>query len=89
MRIPDIRSEMHNIANMIGGPVGSRLRYLAEETRRRKPLRRAPPRREPRVTRAQIARFFARYPLANNQDAAAHFNVNTRAISYAYRGQRR
>lgn len=59
-----------------------------ERTRRRAPIRKAPPREEPKVTRSMVAAYFRWHPNANNQDAAAHFGVNTRAISYAYRGRR-
>jgi hypothetical protein len=48
MRLPDIREEMHKLAHDIAAAglreKADRLAYLAEETRRRSPLKRAPPR---------------------------------------------
>lgn len=61
---------------------------LLEGTRRRLPIRKAPAREEPKVTRSQVSAYFRWHPQANNQDAAAHFGVNARAISEAYRGRR-
>jgi hypothetical protein len=88
MKLPEVRAELLQIGQNIGGVTGARIIWLAEETRRRPPVRRAPPRREPRVARAQLVGFFRINPCANFQDAARHFGVNIRAVSYAYRGPR-
>jgi len=79
---------MHRLADQLPFPYDTKLHMLAEETWRRKPQRKAPSRAEPKVTRAQIVRFFATHPGANNMDAAHFFGVNNRAISYAYAGRR-
>lgn len=65
-----------------------RLIELVEGTKRRQPIRKAPAREEPKVTRSQVAAYFRWHPDANNMDAARHFGVNSRAISEAYRGRR-
>jgi hypothetical protein len=35
MKIPEIRDELHIIATQVGGAIGDRLRFLADETKRR------------------------------------------------------
>lgn len=81
MKMEAIRRELNDI--------GERIARLAEETKRRKPSRKAPPRPEPVVTRPQVVSFFKRYPTARQVDAAHHFGVNQRAISIALNGKRR
>jgi hypothetical protein len=81
MRMEDIRKELTDI--------GGRIARLAEETKRRKPTRKAPARPEPVVTRPQVVSFFKKYPSARQVDAAHHFGVNQRAISIALNGKRR
>ena len=88
MTLPEVRAELFQIGDNMGGVIGSRIMWLAEQTRRRSPRRMAPPRPEPRVYRRQIEQFFRLNPEANFQDAAKHFGVNIRAISVAYRGRR-
>jgi hypothetical protein len=80
MKMEDIRKELNNI--------GERIARLAEETKRRRPTRKAPARPEPIVTRRQVVSYFSKYPTARQVDAAHHFGVNQRAISIALNGKR-
>lgn len=89
MKIPEIRTELYIIGNNLGGEIGERIIWLAQQTRRRKPVRMAPPRPEPDVTRAQIVAYFKTHSANNFQQAAEHFGVNMRKISYVFRGQRK
>jgi hypothetical protein len=89
MTIPEIRAELLQFGITLGGPVGDRIVWLAEETRRRKPKHRAPPRFEPVVSRSQLADFYRHHPDASQVDAAFYFGVNQRAISIALNGKRR
>lgn len=87
MKMADIRRALHQLAFRHPDPGDEALlHYLAEATRRRRPLRKAPRRCEPKITRGQVIGFFAARPYANNQDAAEFFGVNTRAVSNAFRG---
>jgi hypothetical protein len=87
MTIPQIRNELLLIAQALAG-IAERIARLSEETRRRKPPRKAPPRPEPKVYRSQILKFYKTFPTAGQIDAAKHFGVNQRAISIALNGKR-
>jgi hypothetical protein len=83
MTIPEIRVELLMHGQNLGIP---RLLELAAEMHRRPPIRKAPPRRERKVTQVEVVRYFRTHPLHNNMDAAIHFGVNNRAISNAHQG---
>lgn len=87
MRIPEIRDRMHELADEHGIP---ELHRLAEETRRRSPIRRAPP-RWPRLSaevQQQVREAFASNPAAGVRDLANRFNTSIGRISEAVRGFR-
>lgn len=87
MRIPEIRDRLHELADEHG--IGE-LHELAEETRRRSPLRRAKP-RWPRLSdevKQQVREAFAADPNAGVRDLANRFNTSIGRISEAVRGFR-
>ena len=87
MRIPEIRDRLHELADEHGVP---ELHDLAEETRRRSPIRRAPP-RWPRLSDAvkqQVREAFEANPQAGVRDLANQFGTSIGRISEAVRGFR-
>lgn len=90
MTIPDIRVELHLIAERVCDPVLSlMLHFLAEETRRRKPVRRAPKQPSVLVSRAAILRYIRANPDASYMEIANHFGLpNIRQVSYILAGKR-
>jgi hypothetical protein len=85
--IPEIRARMHELADEHGIP---ELHDLAEETRRRSPLRRAKP-RWPRLTdevKQQVREMFAARPELGVRELADHFRTSIGRISEAVRGFR-
>jgi hypothetical protein len=96
MTIPEIRGAMNELARALdAGEVATvdavrLLRRLAEETRRRQPVHRAPRRPPVRVTKAQILAYFAAHPGSNYMDVSLALNVkNTGRISEILAGFRR
>lgn len=87
MRIPEIRDRLHELADEHGIP---ELHHLAEETRRRAPIRRAPP-RWPRLSAKQQAKVraaFTRNPRIGVRELADRFNTSIGRIFEAVRGYR-
>lgn len=87
MRIPEIRDRMHELADQHGIP---ELHELAEQTRRRPPIRRAPP-RWPRLSegrKQQVREAFAANPRLGVRELANRFNTSIGRISEAVRGFR-
>jgi xanthine dehydrogenase iron-sulfur cluster and FAD-binding subunit A len=94
MTIPEIRALLHALAdNLDKIPVEeakAQLRILAEATRRRRPVRMAPPRRKG-LTPARVAdiqAYAAAHPKAGYPDIADHFGVNQGRVSEALAGKR-
>lgn len=88
MTIPEIRERMKALADEHGIP---ELRDLAEETRRRPPIRRAPP-RWPRLTedrKAAVRVAFTDNPTWGVRELADSFNTSIGRVSEAIRGYRR
>jgi hypothetical protein len=88
MRIPEIREELHQLAEIHGIP---RLHELAEETKRRPPAKkRAKPKYPPPTDGvvAAIKRYVAKCPEAHLQDIAVKFRTNTGRVSEILGGMR-
>lgn len=87
MRIPEIRDRLHQLADEHGIP---ELHALADETRRRSPLRRVRA-RWPRLTEAQkqaVRDTFERRPDLGVRELADQFRTSIGRISEAVRGFR-
>lgn len=87
MRIPEIRDRLHELADEHGI---AELHDLAEHTRRRPPIRRAPP-RWPRLTDGQkdaVRAMFSDQPEMGVRELADHFRTSIGRISEAVRGFR-
>lgn len=88
MRIPEIRDRLHQLADEHGIP---ELHDLAEETRRRSPLRRVRS-RWPKLTESQkeaVRAMFDAYPTLGVRDLADRFDTSIGRISEAIRGFRK
>lgn len=88
MKMHEIRHCLHALANQIGGVDGAIIHYLAEETRRRSPVRRAPRQKYSRLSQQQLTAFFAAHPNADYMTAANAFNSNIGRVSEALTGYR-
>lgn len=87
MTIPEIRDRLHALADEHGI---AELHDLAEETRRRPPIRRAPA-RWPRLTeqqKADVRAMFAANPRLGVRELADRFRTSIGRISEAIRGHR-
>ncbi|TCP36525.1 hypothetical protein [Sphingomonas sp. BK235] len=87
MRIPEIRDRMHELADEHGIP---ELHQLADETRRRSPLRRVRA-RWPRLTEHQkvaVREAFVSNPHLGVRELADRFHTSIGRISEAIRGKR-
>lgn len=87
MRIPEIRDRLHALADEHGI---AELHHLAEQTRRRKPIRRAPP-RWPKLTenqKAAVRDAFTANPSIGVRELADRFATSIGRISEAVRGFR-
>jgi hypothetical protein len=87
MRIPEIRDRLHELAEEHGIP---ELHDLADETRRRSPLRRVRA-RWPRLTASQqeaVRAMFETQPGMGVKDIADRFNTSVGRVSEAIRGFR-
>lgn len=85
--IPEIRARMIELAGELGCP---ELRELAEETRRRKPVRRAPPRKPDPSPALQdrIKRYASHNPDVSYHDIAVRFGTTSGRVSEAVAGKR-
>jgi len=89
MKIPEIRDELHAMADRIGGVEGLDLHIYAHQLHRRPPVRRVSPRRRlPRGMRAKIRTYIALWPEADYMEIATYFGVNTGRVSEALAGFR-
>jgi hypothetical protein len=93
MTIPEIRVRLHEIADEYGvsGEVSRELHYLAEQTRRRPPVRhvRRPHQATPDARLARAIREYARaHPDATMFDIGERFNVNQGRVSEVLGGFR-
>jgi hypothetical protein len=89
MTIPEIRERMHELADIYGI---QELHFLAEQTRRRTPVRhvRRPRQASPDAEMEQAIRAFARqHPEATMFDIGRRFNVNQGRVSEAIGGFRK
>lgn len=97
MRLPEVKKEMHKLANILenGGTINPRyLHDLADQITRRQPLSRAQNTSQ-KITpelREQIRLFHLRKiqydKYWTQQKTAEHFNVNPGRVSEAVRGKR-
>lgn len=87
MKIPDIRSRMHDLADLHGIP---ELHELAEATRRRPAVRRAVPQSRPmtRQLEAEIRAYAAKHPRATLARIAQVHDTNPGRVSEALGGKR-
>ena len=85
---PQIRAELLILATMLPGPIGQRIAYLAGQTKRRSPIRRAPRQRRAKVTRAQALAYLAVRPTADYHEIAMYYGSNIGRVSEALRGFR-
>lgn len=87
LTIPEIRTRLHELAAETGI---AELHELAEETRRRPPLRvaRARSRSIDPMLRQAIVAYALAHPDAHAQDIAEAFNVNHGRVSEALIGKR-
>lgn len=85
--IPEIRSRLHELAREHGI---SELHQLAEETKRRRAVRRAPVRHPPLSDdQLDALKAYARAnPQAHLQDIAVRFRTNAGRVSEALHGKR-
>lgn len=85
--IPMIRERLHQLAEELSCP---ELADLAEETKRRPYVRKAPTRHGPvsPATQDAIRRYAADHPEAHQQDIATRFGVNAGRVSETLAGFR-
>lgn len=85
--IPQIRERLFELADELDCP---ELIRLAEETRRRPPVRKGPVKSRPinRQVRVAIVAYAAAHPDAHGQEIAAVFKVNHGRVSEALGGKR-
>lgn len=94
MKLPDVREELHKLASDLDaaglGLVGQRLAYLAEQTRRRSPLKRAEPRAKPITdeTKKRIRDTAAAHPAWSLREIGRHVGVDQGRVSEVLRGFR-
>lgn len=94
MKLPDVREEMHKLASDLDaaglGLVGQRLAYLAEQTRRRSPKKRAEPRAKPmtEATKERIRQVAKANPGWANREVALAVGVDGGRVSEVLRGFR-
>lgn len=97
--IPEIRARLHELAGEIiklappQSPLaryGLELRELADETKRRSPIRRARKRRAPLTEEQElsICNYFMLHPDASYHEASIALNINTARISEVLAGKR-
>lgn len=91
LTIPQIRAELHNLAETLPPEQRARLRFLAEETKRRSPAYPRAPKRHGELdaeTEAAIRAAKEADPTLSNLQLARRFNTATRCVSYALNGRR-
>lgn len=87
MTIPEIRDRLHVLADEHGI---EELHKLAEATRRRRAVRRAPVKSRPLdpQTAAAVRAYLAAHPNAHQRDVGQMFNLNAGRVSESLRGKR-
>lgn len=87
MTIPEIRARLHELADLHGIP---KLHVLADATKRRPPVRKAPAKRRSLTPALEmlIRAFASAHPTAGYPDIADHFGVNQGRVSEALAGKR-
>jgi hypothetical protein len=82
VKIPEIRERMHALAK--------ELHQLAEATRRRQPVRRAPVKSRPMdpKVKEEMRAYAASHPEAHQRDIGQMFNANPGRVSESLRGKR-
>ncbi len=94
MKLPDVREEMHKMASDLQtmglGKFATKLAKLAEETRRRSPVKRAPPRANSMTDEVKelIRRTARDYPHASLREIGRRCNVDQGRVSEVLRGFR-
>lgn len=94
MRIPEIRGALIDISYQVGtydGTLARQIRYLANATKRRSPIRRARV-KKPKLTwqmKRRIIKYAARHPDASYLEISHALDINTGRISEALRGFRK
>ena len=92
MKIPEIRRCLHALAAQMQaqglGQEAAILHFLADQTRRRPAVRRAPTQRSTKLDPLLVNGFFLMNPKADYTAAAAYFNSNIGRVSEALRGFR-
>lgn len=85
MKIPAIRARLHELSALHNLP---ELAELAEATKRRSPVRRAPRKSRPAIepVREAIRAFASISPALSQVEIAAHFNINPGRVSEAMQG---
>lgn len=90
MKIPEVRDELHKFADQVALDPEDRawLHFLADQTRRRRPVRRAPRQRFNKITKHQVLDFIRVHPTADNMAIGAALGVNTGRVSEKLAGYR-
>lgn len=89
MTLPEIRAEIYQIVDLVA-QLASRLQVLAEETKRRPHLNRAPRTSAPMTPLlvGAIREYKDQHPTASQAHIGRVFNVNSGRVSVALRGYR-
>lgn len=89
LKIPEVRQRLHDLADRIGGIEGDYLHFLAEATRRRTPISRAPRQKQVRPPRAVLLAYKKAHPeLSNHKVAIAFGMANHGRVTDIIRGTR-
>jgi hypothetical protein len=89
MKMAEIRAEIHRFAGTLPNPDDEAwLHFLAEQTRRRRPVRRAPRQRYNKITQPQVIDFFRSNPRADYMTCAATLGSNIGRVSEKLTGYR-
>jgi hypothetical protein len=85
--IPQIRARMHELADILKC---KELHELADATKRRKPVRRAPPVHAVVTTKLaqEVRDYAARYPSAHLSEIGLKFDLNQGRVSEILAGKR-
>lgn len=87
MKIPEIRERLHALADELDV---AELHQLAEATRRRRPVRKAPVKSRPvdPAVKVQMRAYAASHPDAQQREIGQTFNLNAGRVSETLAGKR-
>ena len=87
MKLADVRSELQKMAKTLAD-LSEHLADLAEETRRRSPIRKAPSTRKGRLPPGVVQTYLRHHPNADYEEIARVYDTNVGRVSENLRGKR-